>query len=89
MVIVVLHQRSACWSFSLKILVAGKARLRSEQTMTLASCERHVHSATIDVDASIASTNAAIKKFSAKAESAARKRRRRTSANMRLSFLTL
>ena len=78
------------------------------QVMTLvASCERHVHSATIDVnasiastnaavenlpetlDASIASTNAAIEKFAAKAESAVRKRRRRTSVNMRLNFLTL
>ena len=27
---VVLHRRGACWSFSLKIRVAGKARLRSE-----------------------------------------------------------
>ena len=30
MVIVVLHRRSACWSFSLKIREAGKAQLRSE-----------------------------------------------------------
>ena len=42
--------------------------------MTLvASCEGHVHLATIDVG-SIASTNAAIKKFSAKAENAASKK---------------
>ena len=88
-VIVVLHRRSACSSFSLKILEAGKARLRSEPMMTLvASCERHVHSATIDVGASIAPTNAAIEKFAVKAESTV-KMRRRTLANMRLSFLTL
>ena len=43
--------------------------------MTLvASCERHVQSATIDVGASIASTNAAIVNFTAKAESAASKK---------------
>ena len=41
------------------------------------------------LDASIASTNAAIEKFAAKAESAVREKRRRTSANMRLSLLTL
>ena len=87
-VIVVLHRRSACWSFSLKILEAGKARLRREQMMTLvASCERHVRSATIDVGASIASTNTAIVNFTAKAENAASKRRR-TSANLRLSVRT-
>ena len=87
-VIVVLHRRSACWSFSLKILEAGKARLRSEQTMTfVASCERHVRSETIDVGASIASTNTAIVNFTAKAENAASKRRR-TSANLKLSVRT-
>ena len=49
--------------------------------MTLvASCERHVHSATIDVGASIAPTNAAIEKFTSKAESALREKRRRASA---------
>ena len=54
----------------------------------VASCERHVQSATIDVGASIAPTNAPIEKFAAKAESAV-KMRRRTVANMRLSLLTL
>ena len=40
--------------------------------MTLvASCEQHVHSAMIDVGASIASTNTAIMNFTAKAENAA------------------
>ena len=49
----------------------------SSSMMTLvASCERHVHLATIDVGASIASTNAAIVNFTAKAESAASKKRR-------------
>ena len=82
------------WSYTEEVLVGvsletGKARLRSEPMMTLvASCERHVHSATIDVGASIASTNTAIVNFTAKAESAASKWRR-TSANLRLSFLTL
>ena len=42
----------------------------------VASCERHVHTATIDVNGSIASTNAAIEKFAAKAESAVKMRRR-------------
>ena len=62
MVIVVFHRRSACWSFSLKILEAGQARLRSEPMMIFV----HVHSATI---ASIVPTNAA------KAESAVREKR--------------
>ena len=39
--------------------------------------------------ASIASTNAAIEKFTAKAESALREKRRRASANLRLSFWSL
>ena len=41
------------------------------------------------LDASIAFTNAAIENFAAKAESAVREKRRRSSANLRLSFLTL
>ena len=89
-VIVVLHRRSACWSFSLKILEAGKARLsqRTDDDPLVASCERHVHSATIDVGASIAPTNAEIEKFAAKAESTV-KMWRRTLANMRLSFFNV
>ena len=41
MVIVVLHRRSACWSFSLKkFREAGKARLRSEpNTQRKSSCD--------------------------------------------------
>ena len=42
----------------------------------VASCERHVHTATIDVNGSTASTNAAIEKFAAKAESPVKMRRR-------------
>ena len=41
------------------------------------------------LDASIASTNAAIENFTAKAESVVRVKGRGTSANLRLSFLTL